>query len=72
MSAPATQWMALITEILIVIYSVIIIYRLDKIEDQIKELKLFYGNSTIRTHRNEPYRTGNESPVRNETDNKDS
>lgn len=71
MSAPATQRMALLIEILIVMYSVIIIYRLFKIEDQIKELKLFYGNSTIRTHRDEPHRAGDESPVRNETDDKD-
>lgn len=72
MSAPATQWMALITEILIVMYSVIIIYRLYKIEDQIKELNKLYGNSTVCAHRDESHRTGDKSPVCNETDDKNS
>ena len=72
MNEPATGYQLLIVLIFIVIYYCVIDYKLDDIRDMLKEVKKLYGNSTICTHRNEPYRADNKSSLRDETNNKDS
>lgn len=71
MNEPSTGLQLLIVQIFIVIYYCIICYKLNEIRDMLKEVKKLYGNSTICTHRNEPYRADNKSSLRDETNNKD-
>ena len=55
MSNPATALQLLIVEISIVIYYIILLTRLDHIQDEIKELRKLYGSSnTVCPYRNEP------------------
>ena len=69
MNEPATAFQLLIVQVFIVVYYCVICYKLNDIRDMLKEVKKLYGNSTICTHRNEPYRADNKSSLRDETNN---
>ena len=71
MNEPASTLSLLIVEIIMIIHFVAVEFKLDKIREEIKEVKKLYGNSTIRPHRNEPYRADNKSSLRDETHNQD-
>lgn len=72
MSHPASAFMVLIVEIIIIFYSCTLWHKCDKILEEVKELKKLYGNSTVCAHRNEPHCPDDKSFVRNETDNQNS
>lgn len=72
MSQPASAFMVMIVEIVIILYACTLLHKCDKILEEVKELRKLYGNSTVCAHRDESHCPNDKGSVRNETDNKDS